>query len=633
MVTILDLVLFPGILLLVCGVTYLAVPPLIRWAPALKLLDMPGGRRIHSRPVPRCGGIAVFAGVHAGCAVFYLVPGFPEYSGMFASVWWLRILVLSAAVLALGIVDDRFGVSATVKLAGQVCVAVATFLCGIRADALLGFELPFLVDGVVTVVWLVAVINAFNLVDGMDGVAGGLGAIAALAIAGQALLQGRTGDAVVPLALAVACATFLRYNFHPAQVFLGDGGSMFIGFMVGVLGLSLSAKSTTVVALAIPLLAVGVPFFDTFLAVWRRAAQAALGRQKGGGLWRADSDHLHHRLLRRGLNQRQVALFMYALASLLVILGFGSVFFRSRAVALYLTAFVAAVYVVVRHLAFVEMWYSAEAFARGVHRLPRKNTAVAFYVAADAGILALALTVGLIVLEAPLSVGEWKDRFVALAPAWIGLPFVALTLAKTYQQVWSRARVIEFFYIVGALLAGALLAGAAQRVQGVAGPSSARAFFFVFSGFAVPLLCGVRAFPRLVMDCASTVRSEHESLQGMASRRTLIYGAGQSCTLYLRARTLQSLEKDSEHRHFIGVVDDDTNLHGRYVHGLKVLGPPQMLPNLVAENGVQDIVLTRPAGDDLRQILAQVRARRSDLRVMQWRMEIDDWADTDPPGE
>jgi FlaA1/EpsC-like NDP-sugar epimerase len=192
--------------------------------------------------------------------------------------------------------------------------------------------------------------------------------------------------------------------------------------------------------------------------------------------------------------------------------------------------------------------------------------------------------------------------------------------------------VIEFFYIVGALLAGALLAAGAQRVQGGPGPSSTRAFFFVFSGFAVPLLCGVRAFPRLVMDCASTVRSEHESLQGVASRRTLVYGAGQSCTLYLRARTLQSLEKDPEQRHFIGVVDDDTNLHGRYVHGLKVLGPPRMLPDLVAEHRVQDLVLTRPAAEPVRQIIREIRARREDVRVMEWRMEIGDWNDTDPAG-
>lgn len=622
MLTLSDILLYPITLVTAFVVTYLLVPLLTKMAPRLGLIDEPGERRVHTRPVPRCGGIAVFLGIHAACLLLFFWPYMPAYNGVLTGGWWIKFFTLTLAVLVLGVGDDRFDINAWLKLAGQVAIALVAFGWGFNAGMLFNVPLPVPVDMLATVFWFVAVMNAFNLIDGMDGVAGGLGLIAAVAIAGQALLQGRTGDALIPLALAVSCAAFLRYNFHPASIFLGDGGSMLIGFSVAALGLSLSAKSTTVVALAIPILAVGVPFFDTFLAIWRRSVRKLGDSEENGQIFGADADHLHHRLLQRGLSQRQVALVMYGLACLLLVAGFGSIFLRSSSIALYLIAFIAAVYVIVRHLAYVEMWHSTEAIRRGLLRVPRKATGVAFYVIMDLLILACALTVAIVFGDQVSLLGEWKERFVALAPAWIGIPFVVLVLSKAYRRVWSRARVVEFLCLVGGLFLGVVLACFVQEMQSLAKHQNEGAFAFVFAGVTAPLICGLRVFPRMVMEFASMVRPEHENMREVSSRRTLVYGAGQECTLYLRARALGTLHGDIVHRHFVGLLDDDANLHGRVVHGLKVLGGRQCLEAVVNKHGVEDLVLTVPPDGLLKRQIDELYLHTPTLGVIQWFMGV-----------
>ena len=159
-------------------------------------------------------------------------------------------------------------------------------------------------------------INAFNLIDGMDGACAGLGMIASAGLAGMLISLHRPADALVLIALAGACLGFLRYNFNPASIFLGDCGSMFIGFMLAAISLKANVKQSTIVALLVPLLAVGVPVFDVIMAVWRRIARKLVGLIRQDKLatkvFGPDLDHIHHKLMRSGMTQRKAAMVLYS---------------------------------------------------------------------------------------------------------------------------------------------------------------------------------------------------------------------------------------------------------------------------------------------------------------------------------
>jgi len=162
-------------------VTYLLTPLAGRVAKALGFVDVPGGRRLHASPTPLGGGLAVFIGFHAACAVVFLLPWLP-FAGMVSIDWWLRFLVVSSLLLVIGLVDDRKNLGPIIKLLGQVVVALLAFSLGMRVGNVLGRPLPVAMDLVFTVLWFLTLINAFNLIDGADGLAAGLAAIAATGI-------------------------------------------------------------------------------------------------------------------------------------------------------------------------------------------------------------------------------------------------------------------------------------------------------------------------------------------------------------------------------------------------------------------------------------------------------------------
>lgn len=286
------------------------------WAPRLGLVDMPDGvRRVHDRPMPRAGGVAVYAAVALVLSVAWAaggLPGYPEASG---AGLVLKLMAGGAGMFLLGLWDDARQLPARVKLAGQVLVAVAAYVSGIRIDtlSLLGGPLPEWLSLGVTVFWLVGITNAFNLIDGSDGVAAGSAIFAALAVAAVLALSGDPWGTTVALTLAGAALGFLFFNFPPASIFLGDSGSLFLGFMLGALGVMTSQKAPTALAVLIPVISFGVPILDTLLAVVRRFLRAE-------PLFKADRRHIHHRLRELGHSPRKVALLVYMVSALFALL-------------------------------------------------------------------------------------------------------------------------------------------------------------------------------------------------------------------------------------------------------------------------------------------------------------------------
>ena len=248
----------------------------IKWLCRYGFAAEMGGRHIHKRVTPTAGGIAMIAAFLLVIAVY---QGWCRIPGIHNAPLKLAFLGPVVILLLIGIYDDRWGMRARMKLFGQVAACVTAWLCGIRFEAFCGFVLPEYLSCIVTVFWILAFINAFNLIDGLDGLATGLAVLAGLSLSAMLAINHNWIMMVAPLALVGVCVGFLRYNFHPARVFMGDTGSMFLGYMLAGIGLESTSQGLSFFALLVPIMACGVPLIDTMLAIWRRTTFKILSRR------------------------------------------------------------------------------------------------------------------------------------------------------------------------------------------------------------------------------------------------------------------------------------------------------------------------------------------------------------------
>ena len=290
--------------------------PIVRRAcQRLGWLDRPDAvRRVHGRAVPRLGGVAIFISVAAALLALAPLDNLVT-ANVRADLWRLTgTLAPAALVLLFGVYDDLRGTRARGKFVALGSAATLFYAMGGRI-ALLSVplvgtvELPAVLSFVVTVVWVVAVANAFNLIDGVDGLAAGAALFASLVMLVVAMMLGHALVAVVACAMCGALVGFLRYNFNPASIFMGDSGALFVGFTLAALSVHGAQKASTAVAVAIPLLAFGVPLVDTGFTLVRRFVS-------GRPLFEGDRGHIHHKLLERGWSQRRVAFVLYGACAL-----------------------------------------------------------------------------------------------------------------------------------------------------------------------------------------------------------------------------------------------------------------------------------------------------------------------------
>ena len=302
-------------------VTFVCTPAAKRLAIRLDAVDYPSKRRINTQPTPRLGGLAVFLGLFAAMAIAVygsMHLGWPpvlvSHPSLAVDYHMLAVAVL--LMVATGAADDIVQLSPKVKFAGQLIAASVAVAGGLVIHQIVN---PFAGDAYIelgwlaypiTVIYLAAFTNIINLIDGLDGLASGISCIAALSMFSFAILAGRYDAAAFSLALAGSCLAFLRYNFNPASIFLGDSGSLLLGFSLGITSLLNVSRTAALTSLLIPLIVAGVPIIDTFSAIIRRMrAHVSIGQ--------ADKGHIHHRLIEEGYNQKQAVLLIYAWCILL----------------------------------------------------------------------------------------------------------------------------------------------------------------------------------------------------------------------------------------------------------------------------------------------------------------------------
>lgn len=309
------------------GVVTLLVTPLVRrLAWRCNAVAQPDARRTHAEPTALWGGIAIFIGV-ALAALLWRQPtlqdirpmspsGAPQAVQAMAQTLHLSTVFLGCGLLMLllGMVDDRYELPPVAKFAGQALIAALLWYGNVRIRTL-----PFtsgtqpLSDGAslaLTMFWVLGLTNGLNFIDGIDGLAAGVCAIAAGSLCVIEILKAAPWAAAASAAVCGASLAFLRYNFPPARIFLGDAGALLLGFWLAAIGVAAAAKTAAATTLALPMLILGVPVFDTLWAIIRRT----LARQP---MWHADRGHLHHRLLARGLSPRKAVFVIYAVSAFL----------------------------------------------------------------------------------------------------------------------------------------------------------------------------------------------------------------------------------------------------------------------------------------------------------------------------
>ena len=331
------------------GTALILTPVVITFARRTGALDAPDARKVHVRPIPRIGGI----GIYAAFMVSVLIQlGFADLTPeLMTSLFGL--LAGGTIIVVIGIIDDYWDLPAKVKLLGQIlaaCVLVIGF--DVRIDVVTDpfgdyIYLEYLAIPA-TIFWVVGLTNTVNLIDGLDGLAAGVSSIAAVTIFLVAMEEGIPFVAMITAALAGAAVGFLYYNFNPARIFMGDTGSMFLGFMLAGISVVGAVKSAATIALIVPILALGLPILDTTFAIVRRA-------RNHRPIFKPDKGHLHHRLLAHGFTQKQAVLLMYVVSALFGLCALALTAVSIQAALLIILIVAAAVFLGARKLGILQL--------------------------------------------------------------------------------------------------------------------------------------------------------------------------------------------------------------------------------------------------------------------------------------
>jgi len=281
-------------------------PLAIKIAPKIGAVDIPkDNRRMHTKAMPRFGGMAIYIGTIGSMLIF--LPIDTKLMGVIAG---------GTLIFIVGIIDDLRGMPAKLKLICQILCAFILFQFSVSISFISNpfgngyYYFPWIVSLLVTIIWIVGITNTINLIDGLDGLAAGVALIASISIGYTAFIHGRFDVSMAMLAIAGGAMGFLPYNFSPAKIFMGDGGSLFLGFMLAALSVISPMKSATMVATVVPMLVLALPIFDTAFAILRRLINKR-------PIMEADKGHLHHRIMAVGLGQRRTVLTLYGISGVM----------------------------------------------------------------------------------------------------------------------------------------------------------------------------------------------------------------------------------------------------------------------------------------------------------------------------
>lgn len=558
----------------------------------------PKSDRWHKRPTAMMGGVAIFVGTLLMYTVF--VPKTTES---------LIIVGASTFLFMVGLLDDLLNIKPYQKLIGQLIGATIIVGLGPRMP-LTGYEI---LDIWITVFWLIGITNAVNLLDNMDGLAAGIAAIAAISLAVGFALNGQVNELLLVSVFIGALLGFLIFNFNPASIFMGDCGSMFVGFLLAssvLIGQSGGRSRGIFSILAVPVLILFVPIFDTTLVTVIRKMWGRKASQGG-------RDHTSHRLVALGLSERAAVVMIYAFA---VCAGLLSLFVSTLSVPRSLATigfFTAVLAILGVYLSKVKVYDESE------EELASRNHAVfafivnvsykrrVFEVFLDAFLISFSYYAAYVLLFGTFETSANWDLFIRTVPLLVILKLFAFLAAGVYRGIWRYTSVNDFVTFVKAVVAGSGLSVLAilllYRFQ-----NFSRAVFVVDGIILLLMLVGSRMAFRLIREFLPHAAAAD-------GKRVLIYGAGDGGEMVLR----ELRNNASWNYRPVGFVDDDPLKKGKVINGLPVYDANGSLPDICREKEIQEILIS--SGKVSAKALERVRevCRDNDILLKRAQMKIE----------
>ncbi|HVF48721.1 MAG TPA: hypothetical protein VNA19_01465 [Pyrinomonadaceae bacterium] len=583
----------------------LALTPLMRAAARRwKMVAEPKRDRWHSKPTAMLGGVAIFLAVTTGYLLF--VPH---------TVQTALVMVASAFLFVVGLVDDLLHIKPYQKLIGQVMGAMIVVFFGTTTIGLGALTLPWTVslslNMVFTMFWLIGITNAVNLLDNMDGLAAGIAAIASGFLAFGFLANGQATEALMLAIFAAALLGFLVFNSNPASIFMGDCGSMFIGFFLAstaLLSASGGRSRSFLPVLAVPVLILFIPIFDTTLVTIVRKLSGRSAAQGG-------RDHTSHRLVALGMSERKAVWMLYGFAGLSGLL---ALFVRGQRLDVSLAAilgFTVALTLVGVYLAGVKVYDEAEV------RAARDKPIVAFLVDMsykrrifevflDVVLIVLSYYISYLLLFGPVTSVEARLSFIRTVPVLIFIRMATFLVMGVYRGIWRYVSVDNLVVYAKAVVissvASVLTLLFAFRFEGYS-----RAVFILDGMILLMLLAGSRIAFRLFRKALPA--------GGGAGRRVLIYGAGDAGELLLR----EILNNSQLQYTPVGFVDDDSLKKGKVIHGLRVFGGNGTLRGVCEQQRVEEVLISSSKFSEERVREIKRTCEDANITLKRMRIQID----------
>jgi UDP-GlcNAc:undecaprenyl-phosphate GlcNAc-1-phosphate transferase len=584
------------ILFLVAFISSFLLTPLVRFASIrLGVLDIPDERKVHKNPIPRLGGISIFVAFNLGLFLatqfefFYLPMSFLKeirYNFLFAG---------SILVMGLGAIDDIKTVPVSLKFLFQIVAGLFAVLAFPKIGAI---SLPFATIHLgswsipITVLWVVGITNAINLLDGLDGLAGGASFIAAISLFSIFFLQQNIGFAIICLIFAGSILGFLKYNFHPASIFLGDSGAYYLGFMLSVLSIVGGHRGPTTIAILVPILALGLPIFDTLLSMTRRLLRSLhimevdeesnkikLFFIDGWSMFKADRDHIHHRLLGIGFTHQKAVLFIYAICLIFGAIAFSAVYFKDINLGLFLSVIAIGTYLGVRKLGYSEVQILNQGVLLPLYDIPVINLKL-LLVFVDIAFVIMAYYFSFLLRFEGIMLSEGlKNYFISTLPVVLTIKIVVFYLCGLYKGVWRFTNIGDLIKIA--------------KTTFIASITSALALYFL-RGFGIKSWSALIIEYYLLLSFIVGIRTSYRFLEYLhrskqnIGRKTLIYGAGRRGAYALRELIHNSALGITP----IGFIDDDPMKKGRSINGYSILTDLNHIEEILERNSISGIVIS-----------------------------------------
>ena len=599
-------------------------PFVIRYATRIGALDQPNERKIHKYPIPRLGGLAIYSSFFIALMLsMYFYPDLHPFATMPPHTGVMLVISLTL-VLILGIWDDVRPMTPGRKFIGQFVAAAIVYAAGFRISAIthpLNMDLLNLgfFDFPVTILWIVGITNAFNLIDGLDGLASGVAGIVSLTICTISLLKGDMTTAMLALLLAGAVLGFLRYNYNGARIFLGDSGSLFIGFLLAILSMMSSTKGSAAFSILVPVLALGLPIMDTLLSMMRRLLRSIFPEQKEmksffGKLvvmFLPDRGHIHHQLIARGLSHKNVVLLLYVVSCIFGVGAFAVTATNNISMTPVLITIGIATFIGVSQLRYKEMGMLRNGVLLPLYEWPLLNSSF-FQGFLDLGFIILAYSASYFLTFRNQGELHFDTPFLRSLMLISGIQLGVFYVSGLYKGTFRQMGMGDLLKIFKTATLSVIITWIVFAFFPRFGNTVNVTIIILDFYFLLSFVLGVRISFQVL-----NFLSRRDQRDG--KKKILIYGADAKGVLAMQ----QALNDEGLNLCPVGFLDDNPHLEGKRLNGYPIFGGHWKLQRLINKMHVDEILITNQAirPEILNRLIAVSRERGVALRTYTCRME------------